>query len=278
MAILLAILKFIGILLLVVLLLAVLVCVSVLFVPVRYVAEVRSRGQFRAGFRVSWMFRTIQIKKAISESRIHIYLFGINIRNFKNLFRKNKEPDEERHVTNSRVDLIDDFYDEAVRHDEAARKEEESQRAQVETDYEDEEEDSAETAKSSKQHKKSFSFDKISSIITFIRDYQNKSALTKIKKELADLIRYLMPKRLEGKILFGTGDPCTTGWLLGVISMFRVAYTEGLSIRPDFEDKVFVADGIIKGRIRVIYFLRLFLRGYMDDDMKRCITKALKLI
>ena len=272
------ILKILGILFLTVLLLAVLVCVSVLFVPVRYVIECRSRGHVRVGFRVSWLFRVVQIRKAMSESRIHIYLFGINIRNFKNLFRKEKDMDEDRHVTNSRVDLVDDFYDEAVRHEEAAKKEEESNRAHVETDYEEKEENPGGTAKTFTRRKKSFSTDKISSIINFIRDYENQSALKKIKKELAALIHYLMPKRLEGKILFGTGDPCTTGWLLGVISMFRVAYTEGLTILPDFEEKVFVADGYMKGKVRAVYFLRLVLRGYMDDHIKGCITKALNLI
>lgn len=276
MTILLAILKFIGILLLAVFLLAVFLVLSLLFVPVRYVVECRSKGRLRIGFRVSWFLRMIQIQKAMSESRIHIYLFGINIRNFKNLFRKKKDMDEERHVTNSRVHLVDDFYDEAVKHEETVK--EADSKVQIETDYEEETESSSSRAKSSKRRKKSFSFDKISGIITFIRDYQNQAALKKIKKELADLIRYLMPKRLEGKISFGTGDPCTTGWLLGVISMFPVAYTEGLTILPDFEEKVFVADGYMKGRIRVIYFLRLFLRGYMDEDLKKCITKALKLI
>lgn len=276
MTILLAILKFIGILLLAVFLLAVFLVLSLLFVPVRYVVECRSNGRLRIGFRVSWFLRMIQIQKAMSESRIHIYLFGINIRNFKNLFRKKKDMDEERHVTNSRVHLVDDFYDEAVKHEEAVK--EAGSKVQIETDYEEETESSSSRAKSSKRRKKSFSFDKISGIITFIRDYQNQAALKKIKKELADLIRYLMPKRLEGKISFGTGAPCTTGWLLGMISMFPVAYTEGLTILPDFEEKVFVADGYMKGRIRVIYFLRLFLRGYMDEDLKKCITKALKLI
>ena len=276
MTILLAILKFIGILLLAVFLLAVFLVLSLLFVPVRYVVECRSKGRLRIGFRVSWFLRMIQIQKAMSESRIHIYLFGINIRNFKNLFRKKKDMDEERHVTNSRVHLVDDFYDEAVKHEEAVK--EAGSKVQIETDYEEETESSSSRAKSSKRRKKSFSFDKISGIITFIRDYQNQAALKKIKKELADLICYLMPKRLEGKISFGTGSPCTTGWLLGMISMFPVAYTEGLTILPDFEEKVFVADGYMKGRIRVIYFLRLFLRGYMDEDLKKCITKALKLI
>lgn len=273
MAVILAVLKFIGILLLVVLGLLVLVCAAVLFLPVCYVVQCKSGERFNVGFNLSWCFRALQLRKRISEDRINIYIFGINMNQFKNPFKKGESDDKEIRVTNSKVDLVDDFYEEEVGH---TASEEEGRNVQVETDYEDE--SAREEEKVSDKGKKSFSFDKISSIITFIRDYENKTGLKKIKKELAGVFRYLMPDKVRGRLLFGTGDPCTTGWLLGAISMFRVAYTEGLTILPDFEEKVFVADGLVKGKVRVIYFLRLFLRGYLDDDIKRCITKALNLI
>lgn len=274
MAVILAILKFIGILLLVVLGLVLIVCAAVLFVPVRYIVQCKSGEQFNVGFNLSWCFRALQLRKRISEHRINIYIFGINMSQFKNPFKKREREYEDVHVTNSRVDLVDDFYEEEKKHQRMI--DEEEKNMQIETDYEDE--SAREEEKVSDHRKKSFSFDKISSIITFIRDYENKSAFNKIKKELAGVFRYLMPDRVRGRILFGTGDPCTTGWVLGAISMFRVVYTEGLVITPDFEEKVFVADGQVKGKVRVIYFLRLFLRGYLDDDVKRCITKARKMI
>lgn len=274
MAVVIAILKFIGILLLVVLGLLLVVCVAVLFVPVRYIVQCKSGERFNVGFNLSWCFRALQLRKRISEHRINIYIFGINMSQFKNPFKKRDREDEDVHVTNSRVDLVDDFYEEEKKHQRMI--DEEEKNMQIETDYEDE--SAQEEEKVSGHRKKSFSFDKISSIITFIRDYENKSAFNKIKKELAGVFRYLMPDRIHGRILFGTGDPCTTGWVLGAISMFRVVYTEGLVITPDFEEKVFVADGRVKGKVRVIYFLRLFLRGYLDDDIKRCITKARKMI
>lgn len=273
-AVILAILKFIGILLLVVLGLVLIVCAAVLFVPVRYIVQCKSGEQFNVGFNLSWCFRALQLRKRISEHRINIYIFGINMSQFKNPFKKRERKYEDVHVTNSRVNLVDDFYEEEKKHQRMI--DEEEKNMQIETDYEDE--SAREEEKVSDHRKKSFSFDKISSIITFIRDYENKSAFNKIKKELAGVFRYLMPDRVRGRVLFGTGDPCTTGWVLGAISMFRVVYTEGLVITPDFEEKVFVADGQVKGKVRVIYFLRLFLRGYLDDDIKRCITKARKMI
>lgn len=279
MAAILAILKILGILLLVVLSLALFASGSLLFIPVRYVVEFRKGEPVRLGFRVSWFLRAVQLHKSISGDRIYMDLFGIDIRDLKHLFRRRKKEEEEHPVTKSRIELVDDLYDEVKRQENFQREEEKNQEVQVETDYEDheagEEEDGG---KAEGRSKKSFSFDKISSIITFIRNYEHRSGLRKIKKELMALCRYLMPDKVRGKISFGTGDPCTTGWILGAVSMFRAAYTEGLTILPDFEEKMFEAEGYAKGKVRVIYFLRLFLRGYMDDDIKRCVYKIIKMI
>ena len=277
MAVILGVLKFIGILLLILLGLLIFICAVVLFVPVCYFAECRNHEKLHVGVTVSWLFHAIKMKKSISENRIKIYLFGINIVNYKNIFRKkNRKEDIDISSSVSKVNLVDDFYDGAQKHDDAVKEKEEKQKVHIETDYEEKTEKKME--KVSGHRKKSFPFNGISSIISFIRDYENKSGLRKIRKELAGLIKYLMPRSIKGKIIFGTGDPCTTGWILGAISMFPVAYTEGVTILPDFEEKVFEVDGYVKGKIRIFYFLGLFLRGYMDEDIKTIIRKVLKRI
>lgn len=263
-AIILAILKFLGILLLVVLSLVLLVSAALLFVPVRYVVEFREGKPVRLGFRVSWFLRAIQIRKSVSADKVYIHLFGMDVQNLKKLFRREKKQRKEHKEpqgTTSTVKLVDDLNDEAKTQKEFHRKEQKGNKG-----------------KTSKRNKKSFSFNKISSIITFIRSYEHRSGLNKIKKEFIALFHYLMPDKIHGRISFGTGDPCTTGWILGAVSMFRVAYTDGLTILPHFEEKIFVAEGYVKGKVHPVYFLRLFMRGYMDDDIKRCIRHVLKMI
>lgn len=281
-AIILAILKFLGILLLVVLSLVLFASASLLFIPVRYVVEFREGQPVRLGFRVSWFLKAIQIRKFVSEDKVYIHLFGMDVRKLKHLFRREKKErkeHKERHRTKSRVELVDDLYDEEKKQEDSHRKEQKGKKVHVKTDYEYKEAGKKENrGKTSRRNKKSFSFDKISSIITFIRSYEHRSGLNKIKKEIIALVRYLMPDKVQGRISFGTGDPCTTGWLLGAVSMFRVAYIDGLTILPDFEEKIFVAEGYVKGKVHPVYFLRLFMRGYMDDDMKRCIRNIMKMI
>ena len=128
--------------------------------------------------------------------------------------------------------------------------------------------------KKKKRKKKGFSFDKISSIITFIKDPANKRGIRTVKKELFALLRYMAPEKIDGKVVFGTGDPCTTGWVLGIVSMVPPAYTEGLRICPEFEEKRFQADGYVKGKARLIYMVRLVIRGYLDPDIKRWIDQV----
>lgn len=98
---------------------------------------------------------------------------------------------------------------------------------------------------------------------------QNKKLLKRLYREIKELLKYLAPKKVRGTFAFGTGDPSSTGLVTGLISLFPIAYQEGVYVTPDFEEKRLAADFFVKGRIRVIYFLRLFLRLYQDKELKR---------
>nr|MBP3598664.1 DUF2953 domain-containing protein [Eubacterium sp.] len=274
MAVLLAVLKFIGILLLVVLGIVILACLAVLFVPVRYVVKCQSIDTLQVGYSVSWLWRTVCLRKEPSDEEMRLYIFGINAQNIKEMLLRSKEEDKpERMVApeESKVQMVDEFYQDS----DLRVMENKPPKVEIETDYEEEK---AQSDEQPKTKKKSFSFQRISSIINFIRDNENKVGFRKLKKEFVDLLRYLMPQEVRGKVRFGTGDPCTTGWVLGGISMFPVAYTEGLRVVPDFEEKILKADGFLKGRLRVIYFVRLLLRGYLDDDIKKIVMKIMEFI
>ena len=118
-----------------------------------------------------------------------------------------------------------------------------------------------------KKSKKNFSFQGLSSIMKCVK--QNKKLLKRLYREIKELLKYLAQKKVRGTFAFGTGDPSSTGLVTGLISLFPIAYQEGVYVTPDFEEKRLAADFFVKGRIRVIYFLRLFLRLYQDKELKR---------
>ena len=79
MTVLFAILKVIGIILLVLLGLLVCVCAALLFIPLRYAAQFTADGSVSFGFSASWCLRIVKLQKKISEQEIHLSLFGWKI-------------------------------------------------------------------------------------------------------------------------------------------------------------------------------------------------------
>lgn len=269
MTVLLAILKVIGIILLVLLGLLVCVCAALLFIPVRYSAQFVADGSVSFGFTASWCLRIVKLQKRMSEQDIHLSLFGWKIGKNKKRNKRKKEKNTEQGRPGSpdvSEELAEASEDSGVRADQNEDQKYEEQKKTGKT---------AKPGKKSFFKKKSFSFDGISSIITFIRDGDNKKGMQKIKKELLFLFRYLKPSYVRGHLYFGTGDPCTTGWALGLISLLPAAYTEGIDIVPDFLQKKLDAEIYAKGKVHFFYFLRMFVRGYMDADIKTLISKVL---
>ena len=102
-----------------------------------------------------------------------------------------------------------------------------------------------------------------------IRDEGNRKACKILWGEFWRLLCYLSPAKVKLEMVIGTGDPCNTGLLFGGISMIPWVYSKGVHIMPDFEEKTFFLDGYVKGKMRVLYFIRLALRMYRNQDLKR---------
>lgn len=107
-------------------------------------------------------------------------------------------------------------------------------------------------------------------ILTFLKDEGTKNTFQKGKNALLELIRYVGPKNLKGYIRFGTGDPCQTGQILGVISIAYAYFIPKFKVYPDFEEKIFQADLKTHGRMRLIRFVRVGLKLFFDKEVKKC--------
>lgn len=114
--------------------------------------------------------------------------------------------------------------------------------------------------------------DKKNKIVHFIKDEGTKNTWKKTKKILFGWLRYIGPRKLKGYIRFGTGDPCQTGQILGVISIFYAKYHPKFSVYPDFEAKTLKADLVAHGRMSMIRFVRDGAGWYFDKEVKKCIA------
>ena len=114
-----------------------------------------------------------------------------------------------------------------------------------------------------------FIFFKISCIIDFVNDHATTMTIKKLIKEVVAAIRYVGPKKLKGSLEFGTGEPDSTGMILGGVSLMKVVYSKDVNIVPNFDEKCLIGDMEVRGRIRAVYFVRMALRIWFNKDVHR---------
>ena len=106
-------------------------------------------------------------------------------------------------------------------------------------------------------------------ILEFLKDEINKEgfriSFIKVKK----LLKHILPTKLKSQIIFGTGDPCSTGQAIGAMSVLYGIYGNKIKIIPDFENKILEGKHDAKGRIRVITILMIVIKLILDKRFKR---------
>lgn len=263
MSVVLVILKWIGILIGGILGLVLLLAAMILLVPVRYYMTGSNQDTFIYSYRISWLLHLVSIRKKKNSDAVRLYVLGIPVCRLSGDNKKEKTAKMSEKKSEGEKTAGEEMADKEHTSEEKTVSDKKRTKKKV-RDL-----SNPSRAKKKTGKKKSFSFEGLSSIIKFIRDSDNRRAFRKLRRELWLLIRYLSPSKVKGEFMIGTGDPCTTGLLIGGISLFPFAYQEGIHIVPDFEEKVFRADGYLKGRIRVLYLLRLLIRVYKDKELRR---------
>lgn len=111
---------------------------------------------------------------------------------------------------------------------------------------------------------------------TFIKDETHKSAFKKLWKEIGKLLKSLKPKQLKLNAHFGFEDPSITGKVLAVLSILYPFYGDNIRIQPDFENVVIEGDIYLKGKIRVIYAVRLAWNLVWNKNVRTTLKDILK--
>lgn len=87
-----------------------------------------------------------------------------------------------------------------------------------------------------------------------------------VRKNVVLLWKKIRPRTIKGKIVFGMEDPCTTGQILGGLSILY-PFTDGkLQIVPDFQQKRLEGTVIIKGKVRLFTLLKFILMLWLNED------------
>lgn len=112
-------------------------------------------------------------------------------------------------------------------------------------------------------------------VVAFFSDERHKMAIGTTMYTGKKLASHVFPQKIRGTLVFGTGDPESTGKALAVLGILYGAYGKRLVVTPDFNEKRLVADVYVRGRIR---FGTLLLHGvrFWRDKQVRKLYKDLK--
>lgn len=114
--------------------------------------------------------------------------------------------------------------------------------------------------------------------LDFYRDLfgseEGKITVKKLWEQLWYLLKKIKPSKIEGEVIFGSGDPALTGQILGAIAVFYGVFPKKLQLIPDFEEQRYEGRVCAKGKIRLIHIVIVLCRLVIDKNF-RYIAKQL---
>lgn len=118
---------------------------------------------------------------------------------------------------------------------------------------------------------------KLELVKCFLQDEQNRLGLQMIYHSLKKTLKHSLPKRIKGRIQFGTGDPCSTGQALGAVSLLYAYYGNSVTVIPDFHNEIMLGYIMIKGRIRIGTLLIIAIKLFINENFKHLVGNYRKL-
>lgn len=102
---------------------------------------------------------------------------------------------------------------------------------------------------------------------------ENKPGFKVAFRSLKKILNHIKPKKFDGDIEFGTGDPCQTGQILGGISIIYSFYGRNIQLMPNFEERILIGSIFLKGRIRLLTLLIIGLKLYFNHHFRHLLNK-----
>ncbi len=114
-------------------------------------------------------------------------------------------------------------------------------------------------------------------VVELLRKDVAKEALGDLKNGALGCIQIIRPRKIEGFLEFGTGDPASTGQILGFISIFYFAYFQDIKLYPNFLEKVLQADLSVKGHFPLFKLISRLFMLYRNRKVKYVFRKIANL-
>lgn len=120
--------------------------------------------------------------------------------------------------------------------------------------------------------------DKIKHIVNNIQYYLNilksdtfSRVWTLCFGEVFYLLKSILPGKISGSLLIGTGDPASTGQVLAVYGILYPMLGNHITVTPDFERQIVEGELFLRGKITAFKGLKVAWRVYFNRDVRRLI-------
>ncbi len=293
----LGILKWLGILLLVLLGLVLIVLLAVLFVPIRYEAEGSFRGELLAKGQISWLWRLFSIQAVYDgDTEVSLRIFGVKPGRKKETAErtekteKTETPDPVVTGSGKRPEEEVPVYESRPKAEAPASEKHQGTEEGIKEKVPAAETKNAKNGQKKKRVRQSL-FQKIKvtfqricgklktaeerwqKLMEFLEKEENKNTFRLLKRQVIRFFKHVLPGKVSGTVRFGFEDPYTTGRILTYISPFYGWYGRTIQVIPVFDEQVLDGELSLKGRIRIATLLFIGFQVWRDKNFRTLLKR-----
>lgn len=290
----LGILKWLGILLLVLLGLVLTVLLAVLFLPVRYEAEGSFRGELLAKGQISWLWRLFSIQAVYDgDTEVSLRIFGVKPGRKKETAErteKTETPDPVVTGSGKRPEEEVPVYESRPKAEVPASEKHQGTEEGIKEKVPAAGTKNAKNGQKKKRVRQSL-FQKIKvtfqricgklktaeerwqKLMEFLEKEENKNTFRLLKRQVICFFKHVLPGKVSGTVRFGFEDPYTTGRILTYISPFYGWYGRTIQVIPVFDEQVLDGELSLKGRIRIATLLFIGFQVWRDKNFRTLLKR-----
>lgn len=290
----LGILKWLGILLLVLLGLVLTVLLAVLFVPIRYEAEGSFRGELLAKGQISWLWRLFSIQAVYDgDTEVSLRIFGVKPGRKKETAErteKTETPDPVVTGSEKRPEEEVPLYENRPKAEAPASEKHQGTEEGIKEKVPAAGTKNAKNGQKKKRVRQSL-FQKIKvtfqricgklktaeerwqKLMEFLEKEENKNTFRLLKRQVIRFFKHVLPGKVSGTVRFGFEDPYTTGRILTYISPFYGWYGRTIQVIPVFDEQVLDGELSLKGRIRIATLLFIGFQVWRDKNFRTLLKR-----
>lgn len=111
--------------------------------------------------------------------------------------------------------------------------------------------------------------------VAYIKKDNTQAAIKAVLTTLWKIIKHILPRKYEGEVTFGSGDPEMTGKIFAAAAVFYPVYESHLAVYPDMENKVVYVKGSFSGRIRLWSIVFPAIKLLLNKNVRRVLKEAM---